>query len=88
MLVDAAVVVVENIEARQAEPGISRLHNLYRATQEVATPVSAGVVVIMIVFLPILTLEGIEGKMFKPMALTLIFALLGSLILALTLTPG
>jgi cobalt-zinc-cadmium resistance protein CzcA len=49
--------------------------------------VAFGVGIIMLVFLPILTLEGIEGKMFKPMALTLIFALLGSLILALTLTP-
>jgi len=57
------------------------------ACLEVARPVAFGVGIIMIVFLPILTLEGIEGKMFKPMALTLIFALLGSLILALTLTP-
>jgi cobalt-zinc-cadmium resistance protein CzcA len=57
------------------------------ACLEVARPVAFGVGIIMIVFLPILTLEGIEGKLFKPMALTLIFALLGSLILALTLTP-
>ncbi len=57
------------------------------ACLEVARPVAFGVGIILIVFLPILTLEGIEGKMFKPMALTLIFALLGSLILALTLTP-
>lgn len=60
---------------------------LRAACLEVARPVAFGVGIIMIVFLPILTLEGIEGKMFKPMALTLIFALLGSLILALTLTP-
>ena len=87
MLVDAAVVVVENIEARQAETGISRLHNLYRATQEVATPVSAGVVVIMIVFLPLLTLQGLEGKLFGPVALTIVFALGASLLLSLTVIP-
>ncbi len=87
MLVDAAVVVVENIEARQAEPGISRLHNLYRATQEVATPVSAGVVVIMIVFLPLLTLQGLEGKLFSPVALTIVFALGASLLLSFTVIP-
>jgi cobalt-zinc-cadmium resistance protein CzcA len=87
MLVDAAVVVVENIEARPAEPGISHLHNLYRATQEVATPVSAGVVVIMIVFLPLLTLQGLEGKLFGPVALTIVFALGASLVLSLTVIP-
>ena len=87
MLVDAAVVVVENIEARQAEPGISRLHTLYRATQEVATPVSAGMVVIMIVFLPLLTLQGLEGKLFGPVALTIVFALGASLLLSLTVIP-
>ena len=87
MLVDAAVVVVENIEARQAEPGISRLHTLYRATQEVATPVSAGMVVIMIVFLPLLTLQGLEGKLFGPVALTIVFALGALLLLSLTVIP-
>ncbi|MCX8092465.1 MAG: efflux RND transporter permease subunit, partial [Verrucomicrobiae bacterium] len=57
------------------------------AFAEVARPVAFGVGIILIVFLPILTLEGIEGKLFKPMALTMIFALLGSLLLALTLVP-
>jgi heavy metal efflux system protein len=87
MLVDAAVVVVENIEARQGEPGGLRLHQLYRATQEVAMPVSAGVVVIMIVFLPLLTLQGLEGKLFGPVALTIVFALGASLLLSLTVIP-
>lgn len=87
MLVDAAVVVVENIEARQAEPGLSRLHSIYRATQEVATPVAAGVIIIMIVFLPLLTLQGLEGKMFGPVALTIVFALGASLVLSLTIIP-
>ena len=87
MLVDAAVVVVENIEARPAEPGTPRLHQLYRATSEVATPVGAGIVIIMIVFLPLLTLQGLEGKLFTPVALTIVFALGASLLLSLTVIP-
>ena len=87
MLVDAAVVVVENIEARPVEPGTPRLHALYRATQEVATPVGAGVAIIMIVFLPLLTLQGLEGKLFGPVALTIVFALGASLLLSLTVIP-
>ena len=96
LIVDGSVVMMENAMRRLA----LRQHQLNRtltteerenvlseAAKEVARPVAFGVGIIMMVFLPILTLEGIEGKMFKPMALTLIFALLGSLILALTLTP-
>ncbi len=89
MLVDAAVVVVENIEAHsgKAQPGMSRLHVIYRAVREVAVPVTAGMVVIMIVFLPLLTLQGLEGKLFAPVALTIIFALAASLLLSLTVIP-
>ena len=96
LIVDGAVVMVENsmrrMAARQHKLGrpltpLDRKEVLHSAPLEVARPVAFGVGIIMIVFLPILTLEGIEGKMFKPMALTLIFALLGSLVLALTLTP-
>jgi cobalt-zinc-cadmium resistance protein CzcA len=96
LIVDGAVVMVENamrrLADRQHELGrmltkVEREDVLRGAPLEVARPVAFGVGIIMIVFLPILTLEGIEGKLFKPMALTLIFALLGSLILALTLTP-
>ena len=96
LIVDGAVVMVENVMRRLAEKQHKlgrrlteeeRMHVLNLASLEVARPVAFGVGIIMIVFLPILTLEGIEGKLFKPMALTLIFALLGSLILALTLTP-
>ena len=87
MLVDAAVVVVENIEARIPAPGTGPLHNLYRATQEVATPVGAGVLIIMIVFLPLLTLQGLEGKLFGPVALTIVFALAASLLLSFTVIP-
>ncbi len=91
MLVDAAVVVVENIEARAGQSGgsaqLAHLHNVYRATQEVATPVASGVLIIMIVFLPLLTLQGLEGKLFSPVALTIVFALAASLLLSLTVIP-
>jgi cobalt-zinc-cadmium resistance protein CzcA len=93
MLVDAAVVVVENIEARQAAlQGSSRLlpnlHHVYRATVEVAQPVGAGMAIIIIVFLPLLTLQGLEGKLFGPVALTIVFALGASLALSLTVIPA
>ncbi len=91
MLVDAAVVVVENAISRLArEEGgraLPRLHRIYRAVVEVASPVTAGVVIICLVFLPLLTLEGLEGKLFGPVALTIVFALLASLLLSLTLVP-
>ena len=89
MLVDAAVVVVENIEAHssKAQPGMSWLHVIYRAVREVAVPVTAGMVVIMVVFIPLLTLQGLEGKMFAPVAMTIIFALGASLLLSLTVIP-
>ena len=94
LLVDAAVVVVENIEAHQAEiienkqqNMLPPLHVIYRAVQEVAVPVTAGMVIIMLVFLPLLTLQGLEGKLFAPVALTIVFALSASLILSLTIIP-
>ncbi|MGD9842459.1 MAG: efflux RND transporter permease subunit, partial [Steroidobacteraceae bacterium] len=89
MLVDAAVVVVENIEAHQGHGGVprSKLHAIFRAVQEVALPVTSGIVIIAIVFLPLLTLQGLEGKLFAPVALTIVFALLSSLILSLTVIP-
>lgn len=93
MLVDAAVVVVENIEARQSSlhgPALAlpNRHHVYRATAEVAQPVGAGVAIIMIVFLPLLTLQGLEGKLFSPVALTIVFALGASLLLSLTVIPA
>ena len=96
LIVDGAVVVVENavrrIGQRQRQLGRSltedeRRETLADAPLEVARPVAFGVGIILIVFLPVLSLEGMEGKLFKPMALTMMFALLGSLLLALTLTP-
>ena len=96
LIVDGSVVIVENamrrLAMRQRELGRTltreeREATLASAPLEVARPVAFGVGIILIVFLPVLALEGVEGKLFKPMALTMVFALAGSLILALTLTP-
>ncbi len=91
MLVDAAVVVVENILTQFSDKGKSqrlpRLHIVYRATREVAAPVVSGSLIIIIVFLPLLALQGLEGKLFAPVALTIVFALAGSLVLSLTVIP-
>ncbi len=89
MLVDAAVVVVENIINHLAHKRehIPHLHIIYRAVKEVITPVAAGVAIIIIVFLPLLTLQGLEGKLFIPVALTIVFALASSLLLSLTFVP-
>ena len=91
MLVDAAVVVVENIITHLAHKEkaerLPRLHVIYRAAKEVAVPVTSGILIIIIVFLPLLTLQGLEGKLFTPVALTIVFALGGSLILSLSAIP-
>ena len=91
MLVDAAVVVVENVVRHLAQTGRSsrlpRLHIVLRAVREVASPVAAGVLIIVVVFLPLLTLQGLEGKFFVPVAITIVFALAGSLVLSLTVIP-
>ncbi len=89
MLVDGSVVVMENIINHLAgrREHIPHLHIVYRAVKEVITPVAAGVAIIIIVFLPLMTLQGLEGKMFIPVALTIVFALAGSLLLSLTVVP-
>ncbi|MFI3196615.1 MAG: CusA/CzcA family heavy metal efflux RND transporter [Methylococcaceae bacterium] len=91
MLVDAAVVVTENLITHlahtQTAQRLPRLHVIYRATSEVASSVTSGILIIIIVFLPLLTLQGLEGKLFTPVALTIVFALSGSLILSLTIIP-
>jgi cobalt-zinc-cadmium resistance protein CzcA len=91
MLVDAAVVVVENVVSHLAEKKqagiLPRMHLIYRAVREVSVPVTAGVLIIITVFLPLLTLQGLEGKLFTPVALTIMFALAGSLVLSLTVIP-
>jgi len=87
MLVDAAVVVVENLEARGHTQGSLTLHDIYRAAREVAVPVASGMLIISMVFIPLLTLQGLEGKLFAPVAITIVFALLSSLLLSLTVIP-
>jgi cobalt-zinc-cadmium resistance protein CzcA len=89
LIVDSAVIVIENIVRRlsHAGEGDSKLAVVFDAVCEVKTPVLYGVGIITMVNLPILALEGVEGAMFRPMALTLIFALSGSMFLALTAVP-
>lgn len=90
MLVDAAVVVVENTVSEltpRTGGALPRLHRIYRAVVEVARPVTAGMVIIALVFVPLLTLQGLEGKLFAPVALTIVFALGASLLLSLTVIP-
>lgn len=91
MLVDAAVVVVENIVTRlsRQSPGgrLPQLHVIYRAAREVAVPMASGITIIVLVFLPLLTLQGLEGKLFVPVAATIVFALSGSLLMSLTVIP-
>jgi cobalt-zinc-cadmium resistance protein CzcA len=90
MMVDGAVVMVENIfrhmEERRGED-VSRTRLAGEAAREVGRPIAFGISIIIIVFLPLFTLQGVEGKMFAPMAYTIAFALVGALILALTMVP-
>jgi cobalt-zinc-cadmium resistance protein CzcA len=91
MLVDAAVVVVENVvthlSKEEAGKRLPRLHVIYRAAREISVPVTSGILIIIIVFLPLVTLQGLEGKLFIPVALTISFALGGSLLISLTAIP-
>ena len=89
LIVDSSVIVVEN-SMRKLQEGVkqkSRIEVVRQASIEVRKPTLFGELIILVVFLPILTLEGVEGKLFFPMALTMIFALAGSLIISMTLTP-
>ncbi len=97
LIIDGAVVIVENIVRqlgqRQQKLGRAltveeRAHTVLAASQQVASPMFFGVLIITVVFVPILALTGIEGKMFYPMALTVMLALGGSLVLAVTLMPS
>lgn len=90
MVVDSSVVMVENCVRHIAHGDLrrrSKIEVIRDAAVEVRKPTLFGELIIMIVYLPILTLEGIEGKLFRPMALTVIFALLGSMVLSMTLMP-
>jgi cobalt-zinc-cadmium resistance protein CzcA len=88
LLVDGAVVVVENIVEHLARSDSgSRSLRVGLATGEVIQPVASGIMIIILVFLPVLALEGLEGKLFAPVAVTIVLALAASLLLALTLIP-
>src|SRR5262245_36348757 len=90
LIVDGAVVLIENVVRRLAEPGgrdRGVRETTAEAAHEVLRPVVFGIGIIILVYLPILTLGGIEGKMFKPMAWTVVFALGGSLLVTLTVIP-
>ena len=91
LLVDCAVVVVENVEHRIAESKNAdlkaRLRITLDATKEVAVPLVSGVVIIITVFMPLLSLQGLEGRLFSPVALTIAFALASALLLSLTVVP-
>src|SRR5205085_4170757 len=89
MIVDGSVVMIENsvhqLESSKKERSL--LDVVRAASQEVARPILFGVAIIIAVYLPVFTLQGLEGRMFRPMAITVCSALLGSLILALTAVP-
>ena len=90
MMVDASVVIVENVYRHLSEhktAPIGRAHIILEAAREVARPVVFGIMIIVLVFLPLFTLEGLEGKLFAPMAYTTAFALFASLAISLTLSP-
>ena len=92
MMVDGAVVMVENafriMAERQAhEERVDRTSAVLAAAKEVANPISFAILIIIVVFLPLFSLEGLEGKLFKPMAFTIAFAMAGSMLLSLTLIP-
>ncbi len=89
MMVDGTIVMVENVDRmlREADPNEPRLHVVGRACREVGQPILFAISIIIIVFLPLFTLEGVEGKTFRPLAYTVALAMLGSLIYALFLAP-
>ncbi|HET8898328.1 MAG TPA: CusA/CzcA family heavy metal efflux RND transporter [Rhodanobacteraceae bacterium] len=92
MMVDGAVVMVENAyrimaERRAEGVAVNRSQAVLDAAREVASPIAFAIAIIVVVFLPLFSLEGLEGKMFKPMAFNISFAMAGSLLLALTLIP-
>ena len=91
MVVDGTIVVTENVVRhldQQGSEGESSMEVALAATREVARPVLFAILIIVVVFLPLLTLEQTEGKMFRPLALTMVFAMLGSLVVALGIVPA
>ena len=92
MMVDGAVVMVENAfrllaHAKESGKPINNSHLILEAAREVVNPIAFAILIIIVVFMPLFSLTGLEGKLFKPMALTITFAMAGSLLLSLTLVP-
>lgn len=92
MMVDGAVVLVENAfrllaHAKESGRPINKTHLILEAAREVINPIAFAILIIIVVFLPLFSLTGLEGKLFKPMALTITFAMAGSLLLSMTLVP-
>jgi heavy metal efflux system protein len=90
MVVDGSIVVTENASRhwRERTPDADALTVVKSSLLEVARPIVFSILIIVLVFVPLFTLEGMEGKMFKPLALTMIFAMIGSLVVALTVVPA
>ncbi len=90
MMVDGAVVMVENgfrLLSNKVEQTVNKTHVILEAAREVINPTAFAILIIIVVFLPLFSLTGLEGKLFKPMALTISFAMIGSLVLTMTLVP-
>ncbi len=90
MMVDGAVVMVENgfrLLSHHAGKNVNKTNVILEAAREVINPVAFAILIIIVVFLPLFSITGLEGKLFKPMALTITFAMVGSLILTITLVP-
>lgn len=89
MVVDGSIVVTENVVRHLREcPEQNRFQLVVRATQEVSRPIVFSILIIVLVFVPLLTLQGMEGRMFGPLALTMVFAMLSSLVVALFIVPA
>ncbi|VAX22506.1 Cobalt-zinc-cadmium resistance protein CzcA; Cation efflux system protein CusA [hydrothermal vent metagenome] len=89
MMVDGSVVVVENVERllAKADPEEPRIHVVARACVEVARPIVFAISIIIIVFLPLFTLQGVEGKTFRPLAYTIALAMFGSVLFTIFIAP-
>ncbi len=91
MMVDGAVVMVENgfrlLSHQAGKAAVNKTHVILEAAREVINPTAFAILIIIVVFLPLFSLTGLEGKLFKPMALTITFAMVGSLVLTMTLVP-
>ena len=89
MVVDASIVVVENVRRHLARPreGVSKREIVAEAMREVTRPVTFSVLIVVVILIPLFTLQGVEGKMFAPLAATMLIALLVSLLVAITVVP-